>query len=433
MFFTALAPNATPGSRDPLGLLSVWSRLGRRCVHNVTTVSADMRGWTTLVLCVGLFEDGVERGWWPDHDTDFGREPLYRAEQLIGYSRELNGGGQAVRGIGRIRSHIHDANGGPIKLGGRLEPLILGNQGAAGVWGQVAAAADASGLVNNRTFRLRPAGRRLFRVYREKLDPHHVALRRLLLGLTGLDLVKHEKIVEALAELCGPAPIEIEQDALKTQVLHAGRGGECPDCGGKSCDQVALAGLLRRLPANTTIDRLTIGQLAVTAEVDGMSSLHEKLSTIASAEALFGPAERLFGWLLTQAGRDMSDAAAEIKEAWGGGLSSVADCDLELQAMTSIVSPEARSDFGDLRQRLMEGKWDAAIEALLKINLRVMSGRGKLRGPWVQLRDGKFVVHLPGNGSLASPERHARELVHSYYIPELLQLVRFCHPEVARG
>ena len=41
-FLTDLAPDARiKGSRDPLGFLPIWSRVGRKAIHNVTTVSGD--------------------------------------------------------------------------------------------------------------------------------------------------------------------------------------------------------------------------------------------------------------------------------------------------------------------------------------------------------------------------------------------------------
>ncbi len=50
-FLTDLDPQAAvKGSRDPLGLQTIWARLGRHVVGNLTTVSTSVRGFTTVVL-----------------------------------------------------------------------------------------------------------------------------------------------------------------------------------------------------------------------------------------------------------------------------------------------------------------------------------------------------------------------------------------------
>ena len=41
---------AVKGSRDPLGIQSIWTRLGRHVVGNLTTVSDSIRDFTTLLL-----------------------------------------------------------------------------------------------------------------------------------------------------------------------------------------------------------------------------------------------------------------------------------------------------------------------------------------------------------------------------------------------
>jgi hypothetical protein len=41
---------AVKGSRDPLGIQQIWTRLGRYVVGNLTTVSDSVRDFTTLLL-----------------------------------------------------------------------------------------------------------------------------------------------------------------------------------------------------------------------------------------------------------------------------------------------------------------------------------------------------------------------------------------------
>jgi hypothetical protein len=50
-FLTDLDPQlAVKGWRDPLGVQTVWARLGRHVVGNLTTVSTSVRDFTTLML-----------------------------------------------------------------------------------------------------------------------------------------------------------------------------------------------------------------------------------------------------------------------------------------------------------------------------------------------------------------------------------------------
>lgn len=51
MFLTNLDSRAVvKGSRDPLGLVPVWSQFGRDVVGNLTTVTGSVRGFTTTLL-----------------------------------------------------------------------------------------------------------------------------------------------------------------------------------------------------------------------------------------------------------------------------------------------------------------------------------------------------------------------------------------------
>jgi hypothetical protein len=50
-FLTLEDPNAKiKGSRDPLGIVPIWSSFGRYLVTNLTTPSNSLRGFTTLLL-----------------------------------------------------------------------------------------------------------------------------------------------------------------------------------------------------------------------------------------------------------------------------------------------------------------------------------------------------------------------------------------------
>src|SRR5687767_13479599 len=84
-FLTDLDERAeVKGSRDPLGLVPLWSKLGREVVGNLTTVTTSVRGFTTVL--VGLEIAEIIR----DHlrgEAPPAIDVFLRVEQLAGYAR----------------------------------------------------------------------------------------------------------------------------------------------------------------------------------------------------------------------------------------------------------------------------------------------------------------------------------------------------------
>ena len=83
-FLTDLDPQiAVKGSRDPLGVQTVWARLGRHVVGNLTTVSTSVRDFTTLILGYYFAERVANEA---SGDSDLA--VFLRWEQLAAYARE---------------------------------------------------------------------------------------------------------------------------------------------------------------------------------------------------------------------------------------------------------------------------------------------------------------------------------------------------------
>lgn len=56
-FLTDLdARAAVKGSRDPLGIQQIWTKLGRQVIGNLTTVSSSLRDFTVLIIGLYLAE-----------------------------------------------------------------------------------------------------------------------------------------------------------------------------------------------------------------------------------------------------------------------------------------------------------------------------------------------------------------------------------------
>jgi hypothetical protein len=54
---------------DPLGAMAIWTRLGRRVVGNLSTVTSSVRDFKTLVLGFGLLRE-LRRAAGPDAEVD---------------------------------------------------------------------------------------------------------------------------------------------------------------------------------------------------------------------------------------------------------------------------------------------------------------------------------------------------------------------------
>src|SRR6478752_7826144 len=110
-FLTDLDPQAAiKGSRDPLGLQTIWARLGRRVVGNLTTVSTSVRDFTTLVLGY-YFAERVANEQQGDGDLAV----FLRWEQLAAYARGEINGDWAFRGVERVKKNLLE--GGRVRLG----------------------------------------------------------------------------------------------------------------------------------------------------------------------------------------------------------------------------------------------------------------------------------------------------------------------------
>src|SRR5215207_8406386 len=84
-FLTLLDPRAKiKGSRDPLGLQILWTKLGRQVVYNLTTVTTSLRGFTVLLLGLYFAERAITESNIPPNQLV---ELFLKFEQLAAYSR----------------------------------------------------------------------------------------------------------------------------------------------------------------------------------------------------------------------------------------------------------------------------------------------------------------------------------------------------------
>lgn len=413
-FLTALAPGAAVrGSLDPLGLTAIWSRLGRRLVRNVSTVSGDLRGWTTLLLSTHIARRLVEEGARPEADfTDM----LLRFEQVVAYARHMHDpDAEGVRGILGVRRRVAQSGGRPIPLGQGDDARILTNQRATGVWGQIAGPAAESRLLDSRNLRLESAAAdEVQKLYGAQLGKHDRSIRELLVERRPLDRRgRHAGLLSILAAMHRPALTEDEQPFYRDYVLYAAQGPES-----------AQARLVRLWWNSGRIAHgVNATEVAALADRADVTEVREGLQAIRRAESLLAPADHLFAFLLGRHAQHLDDVLKEIDARWNLPLAEIDPLAVD------FVTPQMQDAYGagapvdtmhSLLDALRAGAWGDAIMALMALNAWVSDYRQG--APWLTLSNGRFEVRIEAEpGDLPTNARLQWE--HSYYLEPLRRLI----------
>jgi hypothetical protein len=154
-FLTELDERAeVKGSRDPLGIVPVWSKFGREVVGNLTTVTNSVRGFTTLLIGVELADMLREQ---LRMEAPPILETFMRFEQLAGYARVRQYKSADIRGIRRVTLRLNE--GGTIRISAESGAQILSNQKTYGLWGLFTMPARSCGLLEKGQSRLTPESR----------------------------------------------------------------------------------------------------------------------------------------------------------------------------------------------------------------------------------------------------------------------------------
>jgi len=407
MFLTEIDPRAEiKGSRDPLGLVPVWTLFGRKVVGNLTTVTGSVRAFTTTLLGYHFAREVQER------DGAKGESTLalfLKFEQLAAYSRYHIKKDERFRGIERVKKAL--AAGDAVTLSARPEDQILSNQKVYGLWGLFSVPSRASGLLERGEGILTPETRGFverqyvaaltrsgFRDGRAVVD----LLRqpRVRLHLSGKDAA----LAKAIANILAPKLSDSEREFYRQHLAFG--GPENPTEG----RQRQLSALMGRLPRDSDFDRHELRALfkeAVAQGKDG-SQLSAALHRIDRLESVLVPAAAMFGFLQSRHGQSVSAVAAEARKAWGSLKSVDGAAFRELQAAVSEAFGE--SSAGDrwtaIADGLAAGRYETVVSLLFEQNAFVMRSRNG-SDPWVREVNGKLDVRfrdeaqeLPGRHEL---------------------------------
>lgn len=421
-FLTDLDPQAAiKGSRDPLGIQPIWTRLGRHVVGNLTTVSTSVRDFTTTILGY-YFAERVANEEGGDSDL----AAFLKWEQLASYARGGINHDWQFRGTERARKNFNESK--KIRLGTDSAALILSDQKTYGLWGLYSVPSRSSGLLAGDPTRVTPSVRKFIE------DEY-------LITLSGKGRKEASDIVKVLATKSPEMrPLDRDRSLLQSvgRVLrrklssreqkfywdHLVEGGsEDRTRGGQRLLVEALKTTFD--VEDWSLQPAVISHLAKRCRTlgsrgEGVAAFLERIRV---AELLVAPAARLFLLLLGRDGQLPQDVSADVKKQWGPKVASI-----DPEAIEGI-----RGEFADaqdehtsserwvrLAHSLASGDYYSALLLLIEQNRAVMQSRGST-APWVEIREGKLHVRFldERGGQLPTRPELPSLWTNSYFVDSL--------------
>lgn len=429
-FLTQIDPHAgIKGSRDPLGLQPIWSRLGRRVVHNLTTVTTSLRAFTTLLLGLYVAECLAEEA--PD---DEGRllETFLKFEQLAAYSRvvvsqQTNGAyvtftdddENAIRGIRRVARNLNEKKG-KVPISAEPNQQILSNQKVYGLWGIYSVAARNSGWLDTGGPRLTLAARGFieqnYRAHLESTDHNADVFRLLRNDFTFEPTGRHAGLAQNLAQVLGTRVTNEEQTFYYKHLITA--AANHPDD-----IQERLWKQLQSAAVPEPFGYTELLHIINRCRAEGDAVLAERLDHIRVMEAVIAPASRLFAFALEQDGRALEDVGQDVRSAWGEELRHI-EPELLIAALGVLgddIDADMRDRLRHLAEAMRHGRYVEAIEHLLEQNRAVMQERGG--DAWIKRKNGRLDVRLHAETSRLPPAQDVSVLwINNYFLNSLKQI-----------
>ena len=408
---------AVKGSRDPLGIQQIWTRLGRHVVGNLTTVSNSVRDFTTLLL--GYYFAGQLAD-----ELGLGSElaTFLKWEQLAAYARATANADFSFRGTERVRKNLSE--GSRVTLSEARAHQILGNQKIYGLWGLYTMPARASALVAGDPPRLTPAALEFVeRLYIPILEQKTgKSVRRIRDALRSrsvrIDVNSSDRpIIEAVGIVLRRKLLPTAREFYRHHLVF---GGPQDSTEGR---QRQLAGLLEDTLGNEDFiwSPTWVGSLAKEARArgDDWHSLAYRLSRIRTSESVLGPVSMLFNHLLGLDGRNVDDVTRRLRDSWGKGLRTVdATAFAELRGEISAGDTTAGERWIGIANAVASGHYGKLIDLLIEQNKTVMDARGG--ASWIEKRNGKLHVRFRDEqGALPASDQISTKLRFPYFLDSL--------------
>ena len=416
---------AIKGSRDPLGLVPLWSRFGRTVVGNLTTASGSLRGFTTLLLGHWLAERVQERD---GREAESTLELFLKFEQLAGYVRVHLNDDAELRGIDRVRLNLSTSRGAKVPIGAEQERQILANQRTYGIWGLYSTPAASSGLLVPGEYTLTPEARRFVEQhYIPRLSAEGVREGRAVVELLRRRTAevhlegRDSALAKGLAKLLAPKLTAAEREFYD---FHLVRGGPADQTAGR---QALLADLLAELPDSWFgFEELRHVITRARKRPDG-EPLAERLLDIEHLESVIVPLDNAFLHLLAREGQPIEKVASELADQWGKRLKHIVPETIRARhaQVADAYGGEGKpaDRLAEAAEALAEGDYETVLRLLLAHNTFVMKARGS--DPWARLERGKISVqYRDESGRLIPGDELADWWQSTYFINSLHGIVR---------
>jgi hypothetical protein len=412
-FLTELDSRAeVKGSRDPLGIQSVWVRFGRHVVGNLTTVSSSLRDFTTLILGYWLVEEASAKFGAGSEVAMF-----LRWEQLAAYARLQLNQDAVFRGIERTKKALSESR--RVTLSSAPQHQILSNQKVYGLWGLYSVPSAVSGLVFQDPPSLTShAHEFVAQAYGPVLQKSGVKLDELVEFVSEdrarVDINDGNRFVRAAAAVLKGRLLAAELPFYRYHLIEGG-----PDDATKGL-QKQLAELLSG--AEFVSQELSPGllrALAKSAAQRGLPHLESRLDRIRACESFLAPASLIFVHMLGLDGQTPEYLAKRLKEQLGPTVKTVPVQEVELlrEELGHDDAPTGERWVG-IARALASGDYPQLIKLLVDQNKSVMAARGG--APWIEIQDSKFSVRFRDEmGALPMKSDLPPLWRYPYFIPSL--------------
>lgn len=428
-FLTQLDSRAAiKGSRDPLGVQSIWSRLGRHVVANLTTVSSSVLDFKVMLLGY-YFAERV--------DAEGGRErelaTFLKWEQLAAYARAHVNRERGFRGTERVTRRL--ADGDRVRLGLDAGAQILGNQKIYGLWGLYTLPGKASGLLEGDPTRLTPEAKyvvehSLLSII-ESAGPRTVRgiVERLTAAEYALDVRDRSRdaaVLQGVGKVVGTLRA-LERELYREHLLNGGRGDLDPTRGTRGKQRLFAELLSETLDEpKWSLTPESMRRLALRAKRRGPigEALAHRLERIRAAELLLAPAVAFFEHVLGCDGQPPALVAEGVRRHWGAKLRSTIDLEateaLEPELRARNEDPESGRRWLQLAAAFHDARYEDAITLVLAQNTAVMKARSAA-APWAELREGKLYVRFRDAELIKLPQADdlPKYWRHAYFIESL--------------
>lgn len=381
---------AVKGSRDPLGIQQIWTRLGRHVVGNLTTVSNSVRDFTTLILGYHFAAQLAE-----EQGPGSELATFLKWEQLAAYSRGIANNDWAFRGTERARKF---SEGPRVTLSEDRAHQILGNQKIYGLWGLYTVPGRESGFLTGDPPRLTPPAL-------EMVESFYLPILEEACGKKGqriLDLLRPERsvihtdkrdapVIKSIGRVLQPSIRAKEREFYRSHLLY---GGPAERTQGRQRQLVALVEeTLNRdeFAWSTTM----VAALAKEARRKGEDwhPLAHYLMRIRTSETVLAPVSYFFTHLLGLDEKPADLVPRRLREEWGSGLRTVDPVAFaELRAEIGAQDPATGDRWVGIANALAAGKYGELVDLLMEQNAAVMALRGGT--PWIEKRQGKLHVRF---------------------------------------